>query len=427
MNNENNRENREINFILMDNNDQKVDREHNKKQISHYYSGETNNRAKNIKRRKGLLSYFIVALIAALIGGLISSYIAPTYLYGNILPVPRFYENGNNGQEINIVTNGQIGAVQAVAKKTTKSVVGITTIRIAEQEIWFWKVPVKMQGLGSGVIVSSDGYIITNSHVVSNGQVDEITVLLEDGTKKPGEVLWFSRIYDLAVVKVDASNLTVAELGDSDTLEVGELAVAIGNPLGLEFQRTVTSGVISGLNRTIEVEDELNLNEKIKMENLIQTDASINPGNSGGPLLNSKGEVIGINTAKITSGEGLGLAIPINVVKPIISQIIDEGEFKQVYLGIRGLAVEKYEQAVGIDLTADKGIYIAEVLANSPAQRGGLQAGDILIEIDGKEVNSMNELSKRLYEYKPGDTGDIKILRNGEKKKLQVTFIERQD
>ncbi|RKD32115.1 2-alkenal reductase [Thermohalobacter berrensis] len=360
-----------------------------------------------------------MALIAALIGGLISAYIAPTYLYGNIIPVPEIYQgNGGNNQQINITTKDDITAVTAVAKKAMESVVGITTVQTVDY--FFWG-PRKEQGVGSGVIVDSKGYILTNSHVVADGEADRITVLFANGTKKEGRVLWNDPALDLAIVKVNATNLPVADLGNSDNLQVGELAVAIGNPLGLEFQRTVTSGVISGLNRTIRV-DANNV-----IEDLIQTDASINPGNSGGPLLNSNGEVIGINTAKIQSAEGLGFAIPINTAKPIIEQVIEKGRFKTVYIGIAAVEVEKYESALGIDLKADEGVIIIEVSPNSPADYAGIRPGDIVTKLNGEKVISMNHLRRMLYEYRPGDKATLEIVRNGKTMEVEITFRESPD
>lgn len=397
--------NEEVNFILKDSPD------YHYPSRNYIYSNDNN-------RKRGLFSYFLVAMIGALIGGVISVYIAPYLPYQNSDFNTRYEGDFDSTQEIKITPTEDIGIVEAVAKKSMRSVVGITTI---QRGIDYFLGEVERQGLGSGVIVSSDGYIITNSHVVAYGQADKITVLFEDGTTKPGRVLWHSDIYDLAIVKVDITNLPPAELGDSDNLKVGEVAVAIGNPLGLEFERTVTSGVISGLNRTVVIEN----NQKI--EDLIQTDASINPGNSGGPLLNGRGEVIGINTAKISGGEGLGLAIPINAVKPIISRMIDEGEFKQVFIGIQGIAVEKYEQALAIELNADQGIYIIEVIADSPAHESGLIAGDVLLKIDNEEVNSMNELRNLLLHYKPGEAVKLTILRNDSESILDIIFIERPD
>ncbi|WP_120168965.1 serine protease HtrA [Thermohalobacter berrensis] len=380
---------------------------------------ERYNRHRGPNKRRGLFSYFLVALIAALIGGLISAYIAPTYLYGNIIPVPEIYQgNGGNNQQINITTKDDITAVTAVAKKAMESVVGITTVQTVDY--FFWG-PRKEQGVGSGVIVDSKGYILTNSHVVADGEADRITVLFANGTKKEGRVLWNDPALDLAIVKVNATNLPVADLGNSDNLQVGELAVAIGNPLGLEFQRTVTSGVISGLNRTIRV-DANNV-----IEDLIQTDASINPGNSGGPLLNSNGEVIGINTAKIQSAEGLGFAIPINTAKPIIEQVIEKGRFKTVYIGIAAVEVEKYESALGIDLKADEGVIIIEVSPNSPADYAGIRPGDIVTKLNGEKVISMNHLRRMLYEYRPGDKATLEIVRNGKTMEVEITFRESPD
>ncbi|WP_427340518.1 serine protease HtrA [Caloranaerobacter sp. DY30410] len=371
------------------------------------------------RKKKGVFSYFIVALIAALIGGIISSYVTPAYLYGKYLPVPELYKkNVAENVQIKITPKDNITTVTAVAKKAMRSVVGITTVQTVDY--FFWG-PRQEQGLGSGVIVDSDGYILTNSHVIADGKADKITVLFENGDKKEGKVLWYEKALDLAIVKVDATNLPVADLGDSDNLQVGELAVAIGNPLGLEFQRTVTAGIISGLNRSIRTEGN-NI-----IENLIQTDASINPGNSGGPLLNSRGEVIGINTAKIQSAEGLGFAIPINTAKPIIEQVIKKGTFKTVFMGIVGVDLEKYERALGIDLKADSGVIIIEIAENSPADRAGMRAGDVLLKINGEEVLSMSHLRGLLYRYKPGDKANIEVMRNGKIVNLELTFEARPD
>ncbi|QQY79734.1 S1-C subfamily serine protease [Keratinibaculum paraultunense] len=368
-------------------------------------------------KKRGFFSYFIVALIAAIVGGIISAYIAPTYLYGKVLPVPGNYDGKapyNTGQQINITPSDDISSVEAVAKKAMSSVVGITTVQVQRELIWEWEV----EGVGSGIIVNPNGYILTNSHVVGDGKAKKISVLFENGDMLPGKLLWYDKALDLAVVKVEATGLPVADLGDSDSLEVGQLAVAIGNPLGLDFQRTVTAGIISGLNRSIRV-DEYNI-----IDNLIQTDASINPGNSGGPLLNNKGEVIGINTVKIKSSaaEGLGFAIPINVVKPIIEQIVEEGDFKIVYLGVAGIEVERYERQIGVELSVDKGVILLEIDANSPADKAGLRPGDILVKMDNQEIESMNQLKKMLYKYKKGDKANLTIIRNGKEMSVSVVF-----
>jgi S1-C subfamily serine protease len=308
----------------------------------------------------------------------------------------------------------EINVVAAVATKAVSSVVGITTVSIERD--FFWSRPV--EGVGSGVVVNSDGYILTNSHVIGDGNAQEINVLFENGDKVQGRVLWYDATLDLAVVKVSASNLNVAELGDSDAIRVGELAVAIGNPLGLDFQRTVTSGVISGLHRSIQV------NQYNVMEDLIQTDASINPGNSGGPLLNSTGQVIGINTAKIQTGEGLGFSIPINLVKPVLEEIIEEGTFNNVYIGFTGSEVEIYEVQMDTDLPAEYGVVAIEILPGSPADEAGLRPLDVITYVDDAQVTSMANLRKILYNYRLGDTAQLTINRDGTTINVTVRFRE---
>ncbi|WP_422485714.1 serine protease HtrA [Gudongella sp. DL1XJH-153] len=367
-------------------------------------------------KRRGIFSYVLVALIAGIIGGLISAYVAPTYLYGKIIPTPEIYSEGQpsmmNSVTINPVEG--INVVAAVATKAVSSVVGITTVQIERD--FFWSRPV--EGVGSGVVVNSDGYILTNSHVIGDGNAQEIQVLFENGEKIQGSVLWYDATLDLAVVKVNASNLHVAELGDSDQVIVGELAVAIGNPLGLDFQRTVTSGVISGLHRSVQV------NQYNVMEDLIQTDASINPGNSGGPLLNSIGEVIGINTAKIQTGEGLGFSIPINLVKPVLEEIIEEGSFKNVYIGFTGSEVQIYEVQMDTELPADYGVVAIEILPGSPAADAGLRSLDVITYVDDEQVTSMANLRKILYNYRIGESAELTINRDGNIRKITVRFKE---
>lgn len=365
-------------------------------------------------KKRGPFSYFLVAIVSAIIGGVISAYIAPTYLYGKIIPMPEIYNARQviPQSEVNITPTGSITEVTAVTKKAIGSVVGITTIQLQKELFWEKEVP----GVGSGVIIDSNGYILTNSHVIADGQAKKINVLFEDGNTSPGNVLWNDATLDLAILKVELTNLPVAELGDSDILEVGQLAVAIGNPLGLDFQRTVTSGIISGLHRSIRV-DQNNV-----IEDLIQTDASINPGNSGGPLLNNEGQVIGINTAKIKTGEGLGFAIPINLVKSIADEVIKSGSFSNVYIGFRGTEVDLYERQMGVNLEADNGLIIIEVIPNSPAANSKLKPLDIIVKIDNKEVESMVQLRKLLYNYKIGDKAILTINRDGKEQQVEIEF-----
>ena len=241
-------------------------------------------------------------------------------------------------------------------------------------------------------------------------------VLLYDGRNLTADVLWNDPMLDLAVIKVEAENLVVATLGNSDELSVGDMAIAIGNPLGLTFERTVTAGIISGLERTIP------LSEFESIEGLLQTDASINPGNSGGPLLNSNGEVVGINTAKIQTGEGLGFAIPINIAKPIVDEFAEKGEFRKAYLGIKGIDVQQYIQNYGDNLGVKSGAFVYEVTPNTPVYKSGMQDGDVIVGMNGKKIDSMGQLVRELYQHRPGDQITVEVVRTGKKEELTVVL-----
>ncbi|MDY0235809.1 MAG: trypsin-like peptidase domain-containing protein [Gudongella sp.] len=367
---------------------------------------ETNDFSKPARlSKKNWLVIIAVVLIFSFVGSFGGVY------FGNQFLVPGNKELSNSGA-VTINTNDSINTISAVVQKNIESVVGITT---TSTQVTFFNQE-DVSGVGSGVIVDEDGYILTNSHVVADGEAKEIKVLFEDGETVDGTIVWVDSLIDLAVIKVDKVGLTAAELGDSDKLVVGEIAIAIGNPLGLEFERTVTSGIISGLNRSVQV-DQSNI-----IDYLIQTDASINPGNSGGPLLNAKGEVIAINTAKVTSAEGLGFAIPINQVKAVIDEIIETGKFQTVYMGITGVRVQEYEQRLGIKLEAETGVVIIEVEGNSPADKAGIIAGDVIQGIDENEVTNMGQLKRNLYQFKQGDSASIKFLRNGLEKNVEIEF-----
>ena len=290
----------------------------------------------------------------------------------------------------------------AVSDKAMPSVVGITTTTISNNNIF--AIPTQSEGVGTGVIVDSKGYILTNSHVVSDGQAVDVKVLFNDGSTTQGKVLWNDAKLDLAMVKVDKTGLTAAELGDSDQVRVGD-----------EFQKSVTQGIISGLDRTIQTEKET-------MTGLMQTDASINPGNSGGPLLNEKGQVIGINSAKVSSAEGIGFSIPINTAKPIIEQVIKSGNFEKVTLGIKGIDVTTFESSTGTDLAADEGVYIVEVVSDTPAQKSGIQAGDVIVKVGNDETPTMTDLNKVLYKYKSGQSTKVTVNRSGKEVTVDIKF-----
>lgn len=317
-------------------------------------------------------------------------------------------------------------SVADVAKKVGPSVVGIrmTVTNSSQNNIYqfFGGNPDAVME-GSGIIISKDGYIMTNYHVVSyadpKGSSYSNTILevfLPDKRQAKAKFIGGDPENDIAVIKVDLNNLPVAELGDSSKMAVGDPVVAIGNPLGMEFAGSVTTGVISALNRQVQTEN--------KMMNLIQTDAAINAGNSGGALLNASGQVIGINTAKIadTGVEGLGFAIPIDDAKPIAEQLIAYGYVKgRPMIGIQGQDVtDVVSQMYGLPV----GVYVYAVVPGSGADKAGIKRGDIITGMAGKEVKTMNELNAIKKSYKAGDTVDVVVSRDGKKVNLKLTFSE---
>lgn len=362
-------------------------------------------------RKRTFFGYVAVALVAALIGGLSGGYIVSSKInISNASP------SSLTAQDVNINLTDDVYFAVAVAEKAQKTVVGITTNVTRQINTFFGPQTQQAQSMGSGFIVDSNGYIVTNAHVIGDGKYDKITVSLIDGSNEIGEVLWYDTSLDLAVVKINKTNLPQVDFGNSEELKVGEPVVAIGNPMTLDLERTVTQGIISGLNRSIAFENGT------VIEPLIQTDASINEGNSGGPLFNAKGEVIGINTAKMKTAEGLGFSIPINTAKPIIDQIIKDGKLSSVYIGITGVDVETYEKALGVEVSADYGVVIIETFKNSPATDAGLQPGDVITAIDGDIIKSMSDLKRNLYEYKNDQKATLTIIRNGQEQKIEMTL-----
>ncbi len=366
------------------------------------------------QKQRSYPSYVLISLASGLVGALIFAVI-----FGGKGVRTGFEEKIIKPQtkSVTIETSDESNIPEAVAEKTMGSVVGITSKQIRERnDFFFGPMQQLIEGVGSGIIVSSDGYIVTNSHVIANGKAEELNVLFIDGSEKEASVVWYDDTLDLAVIKVDAENLAPAELGDSDKIKIGETAVAIGNPLGLEFERTVTAGIVSGLNRTLQVSAESN------MEGLIQTDASINSGNSGGPLLNKEGKVIGINTLKIQSVEGMGFAQPINLVKPVIDQITATGTFDDAYIGIIGEDAMRYQKAKGADLGIEYGTLITAVQKDSPADKAELKPGDVITSINGDKVESFQGLRKLLYKYKPGESVVLGIVRDKQSTDINVTL-----
>jgi len=280
----------------------------------------------------------------------------------------------------------------------------------------------KQKGLGSGIIISKDGYILTNYHVV--GDVDELKVKLIDGAEYKAKLIGADASTEVALIKIDAKNLPVAILGNSENLQIGEWVIAIGNPL--ELTSTVTAGIVSALHRDINIiRSHGNVNS---IENFIQTDAAINPGNSGGALVNLKGQVIGINTAIATSTNyymGYGFAVPINIAKSVVDDIIKYGEVRRGYLGVYIAPVDPVT-AKGVKLKKPQGVFITSVLDGGAAQEAGIKEGDVILKVNGKEVNHPNELQAKIGSHNPGDKVTLQIWRNGKTKEITVTLKENK-
>lgn len=363
------------------------------------------------KKLKGDLTKVLIFLLVFLI--LILSYI----LYEKT----QVTESNLSQKNVTIERTTQtIEEVQEKNKTVTEmiaevndSVVGISKVKNSGSSI-FSDDNITSLGLGTGLIVGENGYILTNAHV-SGEKYSRCYVTLVDGKTYDGSVVWSNTDIDMSIVKINQKNLQVAILGDSDDIKVGETVYAIGNPIGYEFQRTVTSGIISAVNRTIKFEEN---EAETYMEDLIQTDATINPGNSGGPLVNADGQVIGINGVKITSAEGISFAIPINSVKSVIESFNTNGKFDEATLGI--FAFDKNVLGyIDENLQFSEGIYVARVNSKSAAADAGLKTGDIILTIDGNKLERMCDLRCYIYTKKPGDTVTLKIQRNN--REIEVT------
>lgn len=294
-------------------------------------------------------------------------------------------------------------------EKVSKSVVNISTIRLV-YSMFYRAVPVK--GMGSGTIIDAEGHILTNNHVV--GGAEKITVTLWNGEVIEGDLVGSCTAHDIAVVKVNRPGLTAAGMGDSDNLRVGQRVYAIGNPFGLAGGPTVTSGVISALNRTIESETEL-------LENLVQTDAAINPGNSGGPLVNLEGKVIAINTAIIPFAQGIGFAIPINSAKSCSGDTINKGVSARPWLGIVGLSIT-HDLAHYYNLPVDQGVLVTRVVSKSPAQRAGIIEGDIILAIDDRAITTIEDLVEEIHKRKIDQKTRIGVYRRGREQIVDTTL-----
>ena len=305
-------------------------------------------------------------------------------------------------------------SISEMIQGVSDGVVGISKIKEKGTSIFLNNANDKL-GLGTGMIVSENGYILTNQHVAGK-KYSKCYVTLDNGREYAANVVWADEDIDLAIIKINANGLTCVQLGDSDNILIGENVYAIGNPIGFEFQKTVTSGIVSALNRTIKIEED---NKISYLSDLIQTDATINPGNSGGPLITNDGRVIGVTSVKITSAEGIGFAIPINLVKPIIQIVTQEGEFEEASIGMFAYdkAVIPYLES---NLNFDNGIYVAQINLDGAAAKSGLKEGDISTKIEEITLEKMSQLREYLYTKKPNDEVTLQVLSKNKMREIKI-------
>lgn len=335
------------------------------------------------------------------------------------------YDAITENREKIVLQEGEV--VADVAKKVSPSVVSVV-VAGEEQVDFFGSVP--SEGAGTGIVVSKDGYVLTNSHVIPQNVTDIQVVMADEIVHTDVRVIGRDPFNDIAFLKINGVNdLTPATLGDSSKVEVGQKVVAIGNALG-QYQTSVTSGIISAVGRPLVASSGAG-GQAESLENLLQTDAAINPGNSGGPLVNLKGEVIGINTAVAASAEGIGFAIPINDAKGLLKNVMKTGRVERAYLGVRYSMITP-SLATEAKLPVKQGAYLktaegSAIVANSPAAKAGLKDGDIITALNGTKLDRHNPLASTLSLYTVGDTVEITVLRDGKEQKLKATLESFSD
>lgn len=376
------------------------------------------------KNSNNLLSTALMSFLFAMLGAFLA-----LLIYSNVVnnnpDVLDTATSSQNNQQLNfnlsqVSLSAYSDTAVYAANKVLPSMVSISV----EYEVSYFGRTQTAIGSGSGVIISEDGYILTNNHVISSSdsssfyQVSDATSIIVkiygDDTEYEAQIVGSDSQTDLAILKINKNGLTAAEFGDSSAVLVGEFVLAIGNPYGLDY--SVTAGIVSALNRDMSV-DNTNYN-------VIQADCAINSGNSGGALVNSKGEVIGITTLKLAgdSIEGLSFAIPINDIIPIYQELIENGKVSRPFVGISGITLD---EATAIRNGLTKGIYVDEVIEDSCAQKAGIQAGDVITKFDGKEVNTMDELIEIKNTKNVGDKVDITFYRKNEEKTVTLTLGEQ--
>ncbi|NGT51232.1 trypsin-like serine protease [Clostridium perfringens] len=376
-------------------------------------SKESNDNSKNkkVKKKSGFkrgIALVAGAVIVAILGGAIGAG-GVYYAFKNSIPVSTL-ENNSNTSVNPPAFKGEDGAltVPQVVEKVTPAVVGVSTKSLVRDQFFNVK---EQEGLGSGFIINENGYVVTNYHVINGAQ--EVKVIFSDGKEVNAKVVNYDAERDIAVIKItdDVKMPGIAQLGDSSTVKAGEEVIAIGNPLGKEFSSTVTKGIVSSPNRKMKTENG-------NVLDYIQTDAAINPGNSGGPLINSKGEVIGINTAKKVGEdiEGIGFAIPINEVKTRL------GSLSKPILKL-GITARTVTPELAKENKLEEGVYVVGVQEFSPAEKAGLKIGDLIVEFGGKRVKTLEELNQVKSQYNDGDSVPVEIIRDGKKVNLNLTLV----
>jgi S1-C subfamily serine protease len=366
----------------------------------------------------GLMSVISLALVVGIVSGGLSAAAVTNLMADRGSIGPAASGDGNTGSTVSQMHLDESSAVIAAVNKVMPAVV---TIASQTSSGPFGS----GSGVGSGFVYNAKGWILTNRHVVDGA--DKLTVQLNDTRVFDAEVKGIDTLTDLAIVKIDADDLAVAPLGSSEGLVLGQLAIAIGNPLG-NFRNTVTTGVVSGLGRQIQAGDTSDTSSE-QLNNLIQTDAAINPGNSGGPLINSAGQVIGINTAVATAdrAQGIGFAIPIDVAKPILDQVVAGKQITRPWIGVYYQQITK-QLAVEKDLPADEGVLVGTandapaVFPDSPAERAGLKDGDVIVSVDGQQLDLDHDLSTLVLPHQPGDVITLRVLRGNSTQEIKVTL-----
>ncbi len=365
--------------------------------------------ASSLKPRWSTAFLLGTALVCAVIGGLAgaSAVLIARPQLTNAAALP------SEPQTVNLNVDIQTSVSQVVREVGTSVV---TVINQLPPRLTFFGGQQEQSASGSGVIISDDGYIVTNNHVVDGAQA--LSIILADGTQIPAALVGVDRYADLAVLRVNQEIPAAASWGNSDLLDPGEPVIAIGSPLG-DFKNTVTQGVVSATNRSIEVEDDFFL------EGLIQTDAAINQGNSGGPLLNLAGQIVGINTLIVRGGstvsEGLGFAIASNTASAVVDQLIRYGRVARPYLGIRWVWITP-SIAARYQLPVDHGIILTEVMAGGPAAEAGLARGDILLSAGGETFDADHPYQNVLFRFQPGETVTFELVREGDHSQVEIVL-----